>query len=144
MKRLLILFIAGFTLSLNSCSTKDAEIVADEFHEKLDAKDIDYIVNNLIDNGEGSIPKEDWTSYLELIVSWGEQTNREQSSGFSKKINNGITTVKLKYTFDLEERDFFMYERLILIDRGEGDGYKLLNSLMNSDESVVIEETKDY
>ena len=76
-----------------------------------------------------------------MVRSWGKQSNRINTSNYNFNTRNGITTVKLSYTFSTESYDL-MHERLILIDRGEG--YKLLTVIMDIDESVVIEGTKDF
>ena len=46
MKRLIPILFLG--LILVSCSNKEAEKVADEYHSKVKAKEYDFIVNNLI------------------------------------------------------------------------------------------------
>ena len=120
MKHLLILFIAIGTLTFTSCSTGAAEKVADEFHLKLDEGDTKYIVDNLADTESG--------------VS-------VQEMGFSSKINNGVTTMKFSYTFEVEQFGL-VHERLVLVDRGEG--YKIMIAMMNSDESIVEQGTSQY
>lgn len=141
MRRLPFILLALLAFVLGSCSTEDAEKVADEFHQKLDARDFDYIVNNLVDL-QGDATEDDWHEFLELVDSWGPQSNRTKDVGFNKKINNGITSVKLGYTFELEELGL-VYERLVLVDRGDGK-YKVFTAIMNSDESIVEAETADY
>lgn len=61
--------------------------------------------------------------------------------GFSNKINNGIKTVKLSYTFETATYGL-IYERIVLIERG--GGYKVLAVFMDSDEAVVESQTEDY
>lgn len=140
MKRSLILFIAAVGLFTVSCSTKNAEKVADEFHQKLDSEEYDYIVDNLADLEE-DVTKDDWHGFLAIVDGWGPQSNRKKKSGFSKKTSDGATTVKLSYTFEIAEIGL-VYERIVLINRGED--YKIRTVIMNSDEEVVIEATKEF
>lgn len=141
MRRFPFILIVLTALVFGSCSTEKAEEIADEFHQKLDEKDFDYIVNNLVDL-QGDATEDDWYGFLDLVDSWGPQLNRTKEIGFNKKINNGITSVKLSYTFELEELGL-VYERLVLVDRGDGE-YKIFTATMNSDESIVEAETADY
>lgn len=140
MKHLLILFIAIGTLTFTSCSTGAAEKVADEFHLKLDEGNTKYIVDNLADT-ESGVSVQEWEDFLNLVVSWGPQTNRAKVMGFSSKINNGVTTMKFSYTFEVEQFGL-VHERLVLVDRGEG--YKIMIAMMNSDESIVEQGTSQY
>jgi hypothetical protein len=125
---------------LNSCSTEDAELVANDFHQKLDEKDYDYICDNLIDTESDASLVENFREFFVLIDSWGLQTNREKTFGFSKKTSNGVTTVKLNYEFDVA--DYHMYERMVLVERAEG--YKVIMCVMNSNEMQVETATADY
>lgn len=61
--------------------------------------------------------------------------------GFSNKINNGLKTVKLSYTFETATYGL-INERIVLIERG--GGYKVLAVFMDSDEAVVESQTEDY
>lgn len=61
--------------------------------------------------------------------------------GFSNKINNGLKTVKLSYTFETATYGL-IYERVVLIE--SGGGYKVLAVFMDSDEAVVESQTEDY
>ena len=67
-------------------------------------------------------------------------TDITSSTGFNYKSNNGISTVKLEYTFNTDLG--FVYEALVLVDRG--DGYKVMIASMNSDKSAVDEYTKEF
>ncbi|MFT5819202.1 MAG: hypothetical protein ACI8ZM_000425 [Crocinitomix sp.] len=142
MKHLLILFIGISTLTLTSCSTGASEKVADEFHLKLDEGDTKYIVDNLADTDSG-VSEEEWQGFLDLVVSWGPQTERTKKMGFSSKINNGVSTMKLSYSFQVEEFGL-VHERLVLVDYGKGEGYKIMIAMMNSDEDVVENGTSEY
>jgi regulator of sigma D len=141
MKKYFFLFI-GLSVILTACDSGAAEKAADEFHKRLDNGEVDYICQELLDTK--STPKERATfkAYLESVRSMGEMKNRKKEIGFSQKINNGITTVKLEYTFEVEDQ--LIYENVVFVDRGEGDGYKLLVVSMNPDKDVVDNYTQDY
>ena len=140
MKTYFYLFL-GISLFFNSCSTADAEKAADEFHKKLDAGEVDYICDHLIDFSESNEDnRESFKNYLEDILAKGKQINRQKTSGFNKQYKNGITTVKLNYTFEVDGET--IHERLVLINKGEE--YKVLVVSMHPNEDVVIEYTKDY
>lgn len=137
------IYLVLFVLSsiLISCSTEEAEKVADEFHDRINKGEIDYVMENLVDY-EASDPEmaANFRSVLELIHSWGKHENRTKSLGYNKKFSNGVTTVKLSYTFDVDGEH--MYERLVLVKRDEG--YKVLVVSMHPDESIVDQYTVDY
>lgn len=140
MKYALFVLISLSALVLGSCNTEAAERVADDFHIKLDEKNYDYIIDNLADRNEETT-EDDWRSFFELVESWGPQKNREKKTGFNKQIKNGISTVKLSYTFEIEGFGL-MHERIVLIDR---DGsYKIMTILMNQDEQLVIDGTANF
>jgi hypothetical protein len=140
MKKFFFLFL-GLSLLLSSCSTDAAEKVADDFHEHLDKGDVDYIMDNLIyleETGPEGI--QEFRLALESLGLQGEQTNRQKETGFNKAYNNGVTTVKLSYTYEVQ--DTKVYERLVLIETDEG--YKILMFIMHPDEAVAEEYTSQY
>ena len=141
MKNLFFVFLV-VGIALTGCqSVNDAESIADQFHEKFDAHDHEFIIKNMIDPVEIEAEGEDaWFGLLEGVASWGVIKNREKSSGFNYKSNNGISTVKLKYSFENDMGK--MYEAIVLCDRGEG--YKILVLSFNTDEAAVDEYTKDF
>lgn len=139
MKRLhLFLFI--IPLVVVSCGKGGAEKVADEFHQKLDEGEHTYIIENLADK-ESKTPEAEWKSFLELVESWGPQKNREKKMAVSHSVSNGEKTVKLSYTFETDTYGL-IHERIILVKRG--NDFKVFAVFMDSDEAVVIEQTKDY
>jgi len=141
MTRLSFSFVLIFTLLLSGCSTGEAEKAADQFHEKLDAHDYDWIINDFIYNEDlEAYSADEWRFFFTDLESWGKMKNREQTFGFSTKINNGVTTCKLSYSFDCDLGK--IYERLILIDRGEG--YKLMALVLNKNEAEADRLTSDY
>lgn len=124
---------------LTGCSNDAAEKIANEFHNRMESEDYPYIVEHLIDTETSTM--EEWTEFFSVIKSWGKQHNRINKSNYNFKTNNGVTTVKLAYTFEVDGFDT-MHERLILINRGKG--YKIMTVLINTDESVVIEGSKNF
>ena len=139
MKKYFLLFLPVF-LVLGSCSTAEAEKVADEFHKRFDNNEIDYIADNLIDTEASPSEIEGFRDFLNGVRIGGKPENREKTTGFSKKMNNGITTVKLNYTFDLQDQK--VYEGLVLVDRGEG--YKIMIIAMSPDKAVVDSYTTGF
>lgn len=135
-KLTLLLLLPVFVLS---CSNNEAEKAADQFHAKLDAGEYDYILDNLVDTE--AITGGEWDNFFATVSSWGPQKNRKNLSNYNFNTRNGVTTVKLSYTFEVEGFEL-MHERLIMVDR---DGsYKVLFVAINTDESVVIDATKEY
>lgn len=133
--------LIGLSLILTSCSTGNSENIADEFHKKLDAGEIDDIVNVLFDDVDTTPQdKVEFKSFLQGIVAMGEQKNRKKKMGFEKKISNGISTVKYKYTFEVDGE--LIHERIVLVEREEG--YKILMVAMHPDESYVEDFTEQY
>ena len=136
----LSIFLIGITLSLTSCGTGDAELVVDDFHKNMMEGNFEYICDNLIDTeAEADLPEE-FMDFLTLVATWGPQTNRVKTSDYNIKYNNGNTTTKVTYTFDTP--DYHIYEHVVLVSRDEG--YKIFMCVMNTDEAVVIESTKEF
>ena len=106
MKRYFLLLLPAF-LVLGSCSTAEAEKVADEFHQKFDNDEIDYIADNMIDTEATPEEIDGFRDFLMGVRLGGKPENREKSTGFSKKMNNGITTVRLNYTFELQGKKVY-------------------------------------
>lgn len=132
----------GFLLIalLVGCSTEDASKVVDDFHAHLDEGDYDYICKELVDSeADPSFPAT-FRSFLEVVGSWGEQTNRVKEPSFNKQFKNGLTTVKLAYSFDVGE--LHLHERIVLVSRD--NGYKIISCVMNESEQVVIDATEAY
>jgi hypothetical protein len=141
MIRLYISFALISTLLLGGCGTGAAEKAADQFHQKLDARDYDWIVNDFMYAEDlEAYPADDWRAFFVDLESWGKMKNREQTFGFSTKVNGSITTCKLSYSFDCDLGK--IYERLILVDRGEG--FKLLALVLDKNEAEADRLTADY
>jgi len=137
MRKLTLLFL--LPIFVLSCSNNEAEKVADQFNAKMDAGEYDYILDNLVD--KETITDGEWENFFAVVSSWGPQKNRKNLSNYNFNTRNGVTTVKLSYTFEVEGYEL-MHERLIMVDR---DGtYKVSLVAINTDESVVINATKDF
>jgi hypothetical protein len=139
MKQLRFLLLI-LPLAMLGCGSGAAEKVADEFHQKLDDGDHAYIIEHLADK-ESNTPDSEWKAFLELVESWGPQKNRQKTMGFNSQVKNGISTVKLSYTFETESYGL-IHERIVLIKRG--NEHKILAVFMDSDESVVEAQTEAY
>ena len=130
-------FVIPFILL--SCGVGDAELMMDEFHKKLDAKEYGYIVENMIhadvinETGE-----EAWFKLFEDIEAfWGTPVSREKETGFQSKYDNGVTRVKLDYELNYEGNKK-VFERVFLAD--SGDGFKITGLFLNSDKSKLEKE----
>ena len=141
MKNFIPLLFISISFLMSGCGSGEANKVVDEFHQKIEAKEYAYICDNLLsEEAIEATSKEDWMAMFTTIDSWGELKKRKKASGFSSKINNGITTVKLKYTFKIDTTLF--YERVVTID--DGSGPKILAFSVNTDEDVVDEYVAGY
>jgi len=140
MKNLLFLFI-GISVLLTSCSTAEAKGVADEFHERLNKGEIDYIMDNMVQFGESPQEvKNTFREALEIVHGMGSHEKREKGLEFDEKIQNGVTTVKLSYTFYIGEQ--LIHERVVLVDT---DGpFKILAFSMNPDEALAEAYVAEY
>ena len=139
MKRLLFLCLA-LPLALTSCSTEEAQKVADEFHDKLNKGDIDYIVDKMLVPDLSTEEEQGFRDFLSAMHDKGKHENRSKSTGFNKSYKNGVTKVKLEYTFEVGGEE--VYEALVLAD--QGDGYKILAVSMHPDKDVVDAFVEDY
>lgn len=135
-----ILFLIPSLMMLTACSTGDAEKVADEFHKRFDNGEIDYIAENMIDKEATEDDIENFRAFLNEVRAYGKPTNREKETGFSKKINGGISTVRLRYTHEVDGET--IYEGLVLVNRD--DEYRILIVSMSPDRSVVDGFMKGY
>ena len=140
MKRIPLLLLFITALVFTSCGSGAAQKVADEFHQKLDEKDYEYILDNLLDAGD-EVGRESFAAFFEVVDSWGEQKNRKKKLGFSSKIINGISTSKINYSFECDGIGV-IHESIVLRDVGEG--YKVFVIKMDTDESAVTNATSEY
>ena len=139
---LTLLFQVSILLLLTGCSTGDAELVADTFHEKLDAKAYKYIVDNLVDEEIlEDTGEEAWFDLFSFIdETWGTITSRSKDTGFNSSYNNGETSVQLNYTNLYGDKT--VYERLYLINRDKE--YKLTGILVNESKAGLEEAAADF
>ena len=141
MKNFIPLLLISVSFLMSACGSGEANKIVDEFHKKLDAKEYDYICDNMLsEDALEATSREEWMGMFTTLDSWGKLKKRKKQSGFSSKTNNGITTVKLKYTFAIDTTLF--YERIVTID--DGTGPKLLAFSVNTDEAVVDEFVAGY
>jgi hypothetical protein len=130
MKNYVFIFGLIALAGLSSCGVGAAEDVVTDFHKKLDAKEYDYIVENMLDqetvDATGGI--EPWYGMFSYIEStWGTAESRDEAFDFSSNTNNGITNVVLNYT--VKFKSLTVYERIFLVDRG--NGFKITGLYMN-------------
>lgn len=120
MKNAFHLLLFFCCIQLSSCGVNDAENFADLFHAKMDAGEYQYIVDHMIDEeGLRIDSKEQWLAFFEQSeITWGKAQSRETNFDFQSEYNNGITSVELN--FEVQYPSKKMYERLYLVDRGEG------------------------
>ncbi len=135
---ILLLFLVPILLL--SCSTEEAQKVADDYHDNLKSAKYDYILDNLVDSEQIEADGRDtWMGLMLLIESWGKIESIEKETGFNKSYDNGVTIVNLDYRFEFDPIGE-VFERLALIDRDEGVGYKILGVRYNPDKDKLDEE----
>lgn len=126
-----------------SCGVSDAEHVADLYHDKLDAKDYTYIVDNLVDEEIlAETGKEAWLGLFDYMdKTWGAIKSRKKETGFNSHYNNGETSVELNYS---SEHDLIpvMYERLYLIKKDKD--FKLTGILVNESKENLEAAASDF
>lgn len=138
MKTFKVLFFFLILATISSCGVGAAEDLGEEFHKKLDAKEYDYIVDNLIDQEALAVTSKDaWFSlFTDMQANWGTPTKREKSTGFKSNYDDGITNVQLDYTLTYDSRT--IYERIFFSDRGEG--FKITGLFLNEDKDALNEQ----
>ena len=142
MKKLLstlVFHLLILTITLNSCGigeqTKAAEIVAEKFYKNLSEKDYDKAMS-LIDEESFEIStKEEWLAIITNKESSDKFLGYTKGIGFNINTKNGITTVKLDYTCNYENRT--IYERLKMVKRG--NSYKIMSYEYNTDKGKLTE-----
>lgn len=137
-----LLFAVPVFFLLAGCGVGAAEDVAKKFHEKLDAGEYAFIVQNLIDPGIlEETGEQQWVDLFEFIEErWGKVSSREKDTGFESHYDDGITSVKLDYTAKYGE--VTVYERLYLADYG--DGFKVTGILVNESKSDLERQSQDF
>lgn len=143
MRRYFIICFALVGLLLSGCSTEAAEKVITTFHTKIDTGEHAYIYENMLDkDAQASTNRETWMAIFRELDTGEGVKNRQQQSGFSKSTKNGVTTTRLNYTFDKDGTTY--YERIVVIDRGDGGEGKILTYVYNSDEEKANEFVKAF
>jgi hypothetical protein len=138
MKTFKTLFFFLILATMSSCGVGEAEDLGEEFHKKLDSKDYDYIVNNMIDSEALAVTSKDaWFAlFTDMQANWGTPVKREKDTGFKSNYNNGITNVQLDYTLTYDSK--IIYERIFFADRG--DGFKITGLFLNEDKDDLHEQ----
>lgn len=94
-------------LTLNSCgiseATEEAEKKADEFHQLIKERKYTEIVDMVSDDALKLTQKEDWELLFRQMEEFGKFKKAEAKSSFDTNIENGTTTVSLKYTLYFEK-----------------------------------------
>jgi len=117
----LIPFLFLPLLFLTSCGSGDAAKIADSYHDLLKANNYDKIADTKLSSDATSITtKSDWVGLFKWVgEELGDIKSIEKLSGFNSSMNNGVTTVTLRYQINYVDKSI-MYERIILIrDGGE-------------------------
>lgn len=136
MKKLFSISLLLLTVLFNSCGVNQSEKTADEFHQKLDAGEYDYIVNNLMhEDAINQLGEDTWYGiFYEIEARWGVAKSREKDFGFESKTDNGVTRVKLDYTCTYPEKT--VYERMFLASSSDG-GYKIFGLYLNENKEQL-------
>ena len=103
-------------LFLTSCGSGDAAKIADSYNDLLKAGNYDKIADTKLSSDATSItPKSDWVGMFKWVGGeLGDIKTIEKLSGFNSSMNNGITTVALRYQINYTDNST-IYERIILI-----------------------------
>jgi hypothetical protein len=114
-----LLFLA---VTFSSCmQTKQARITADQFYEMLMNKDYDGAVDLIHSDALQITPKADWFQLFKSKEAIGEMKSFKKQLSTNTQINNGVTTVSLKYTTTYGDTQ---YQDDITI-RNEGKKFKI-------------------
>jgi len=118
MKAITLLISLAFIVG--SCgfgdTAKTAEPTADKFYKLLEKRDYDAIVKLIDLKGTGT-NAQDWVDVLVKREVLGEQKKVKKNMGFNTQYKNGVTTVELTYSCELENGT--TSEKIILVERGE-------------------------
>ena len=117
MKKFIPLLVSGFLLF--SCGVGDAEKIADQYHQNMENHSFETIVNQQLSEEAISItPKAEWLDLFSQVMGLGDLKKIDKVSGFNSKMNNGVTTVILRYKYDFEGDVEDLYEKIILVRNG--------------------------
>ena len=135
-----ILLILGL-VSFTSCESVDgAQKVADNFFQAFnnqDEKAMETILDQefIIDAGI----KDDFYDVFDQHASALGNIKEYERYAFSTNINNGVTTVTLKFKCETDKKNP-VYEKLKFVQRGED--YKVIAFQYNTDKSAIDNEEK--
>ncbi len=130
MKKVVVL--VSLSLLMLSCGVGDAEKVADQYHNNMKSKNFQSIVDNQLSMDAIAItPVEQWLDLFNQVVSMGELKKIEKLSGFNSSINDGVTTVVLRYKYDYAGDTQDLYEKLILVK--DGGEFEIAGAAWNVD-----------
>lgn len=133
---LLSIFVLSFVLIFSGCSSvEDAQLVADEFFEaynKEDKKKMETLLDkeSVIDKGL----KDEFYGVFSTHWKGHGKVESYDRYAFDTQINNGVSTVTLKYKCTTE-KGTTLYEKLGLVKRGSD--YKIYLYEFNIDQSVI-------
>jgi hypothetical protein len=116
----IIPFLFLSILLLSSCGSGDAGLIADKYHELIKKEKYNEIVSTTLSSKATSITSEkDWAELLKWVAELDEIKSIEKISGFNSSMDNGITTVTLRYEYKYKNEPS-LFERIILV-REAGD-----------------------
>jgi len=130
MKKIFPLLVSSFLLF--SCGVGDAEKTADQYHKNMQEGKFQTIVENQLSMDAKAItPVEQWLDLFNQVSSFGELKKIEKLSGFNSNMDNGVTTVVLRYKYDYAGDVQDLYEKLILVR--DGGDFEISGVAWNAD-----------
>lgn len=139
MKPLFIL-LSGLALILNSCGfgkeADKAEKYAAQFYAHMQKGDMDAILAMLDTEALAASPADTWITVIESKNTFGKLESFKKDIGFHTSINNGVTTVSLRYTCKYTNTEF--HEKVVLVKRGKE--FKILRYEYNQDKNQLSKD----
>ena len=127
-----VLALLTLSLIMFSCGIGNAEKVAEQYHNNMKNKNFQAIIDGQLSMDATEIsPKEQWLDLFNQVMSMGKLKKIEKISGFNSNINNGVTTVVLRYKYDFAGDTQDLYEKLILVK--DGEEFEILGAAWNVD-----------
>lgn len=122
MKTLSLFAFLILAITFSSCKqTKQAGVAADHFYELLMQKDYDGAVKLIHSDALLITSKADWMQLFKTKASVGEMKSFEKQFSSNTQMENGVTTVSLKYTTTYGDTKF--QDDIML--RNEGKHFKV-------------------
>jgi len=135
-----LLLILGL-ISFSSCeSVEGAQKVADKFFQAFNNQD-EKAMENILDQElviDAGIKDDFYDVFDQHASSLGNITKHKRYA-FSTNMNNGLTTVILKFNCETEKRKS-VYEKLKFVQRD--DNYKVIAFEFNTDKSIIDKDLK--